>query len=58
MQQNELLFAKLRQPVHISYIAKYILQEDEETANNILNKYILEGTIIESPLAKGYFQIC
>jgi len=57
MEQNELLFAKLRQPVHISYIAKYILKESEAKTKEILDKYIEDGSIKESPLSKGYFQV-
>ena len=57
MEQNELLFAKLRQPVHISYIAKYILKESETKTKEILDKYIEDGSIKESPLSKGYFQL-
>jgi hypothetical protein len=57
MEQNELLFAKLRQPVHISYIAKYILKESEAKTKEILDGFIEEGSIQESPLSKGYFQV-
>ena len=56
MQNEKLLFSKLRQPVHISYIAKYILKEDETKTREILEKYIGEGKIQESQLSKGYFQ--
>ena len=56
MEQIQLLFSKLRQPVHVSYIAKYILKVEEKEALEILSKYIKAGEIIESPLSKGYFQ--
>ena len=56
MEQTQLLFSKLRQPVHVSYIAKYILKVEEKEALEILRKYIKAGEIIESPLSKGYFQ--
>ena len=56
MENEKLLFSKLRQPVHISYIAKYILKESEKTTQEILQKYIEEGKIQESQLSKGYFQ--
>jgi hypothetical protein len=56
MEQTQLLFSKLRQPVHVSYIAKYILKVEEKEALEILSKYIEAGEIIESPLSKGYFQ--
>jgi hypothetical protein len=56
MENEKLLFSKLRQPVHISYIAKYILKENEKDTKEILEKYIGEGKIQESKLSKGYFQ--
>jgi len=57
MENTNLLFSKLRQPVHISYIAKYILKVEEKEALEILDAYIKDGKIIESPLSKGYYQI-
>jgi len=57
MEQTQLLFSKLRQPVHISYIAKYILQVEEKEALQIIDNYIETGEIIESPLSKGYYKI-
>lgn len=57
MEKIDLLFAKLRQPVHISYIAKYILKEDEIKTQEILDELKEEGKIKESPLSKGYFQV-
>ena len=57
MEQTQLLFAKLRQPVHISYIAKYILKLEEKEALQIIDNYIGTGEIIESPLSKGYYRI-
>jgi hypothetical protein len=57
MEQTQLLFSKLRQPVHISYIAKYILKVEEKEALQIIDNYIETGEIIESPLSKGYYRI-
>ena len=57
MEQTQLLFSKLRQPVHISYIAKYILKLEEKEALQIIDNYIETGEIIESPLSKGYYRI-
>jgi hypothetical protein len=45
----------LRQPVHISYISKYILKITEEETKKILNELIDEGVIEESPLASNYY---
>lgn len=52
---KKLLNTKLRQPVHISYISKYILKMTEKETKEILNKLIDEGVIEESPLAPGYY---
>jgi hypothetical protein len=52
---KKLLNSKLRQPVHISYISKYILKMTEKETKEILNKLIDEGVIEESQLAPGYY---
>jgi hypothetical protein len=52
---KKLLNTKLRQPVHISYISKYILKMTEKETKEILDKLIEEGVIEESPLAPGYY---
>jgi hypothetical protein len=52
---KKLLNSKLRQPVHISYISKYILKMTEKETKEILDKLIEEGVIEESPLAPGYY---
>ena len=46
---KKLLNSKLRQPVHISYISKYILKMTEKETKEILDKLIDEGVIEESP---------
>jgi hypothetical protein len=55
--QNKLLMSKLRQPVHISYISKYILKESEEETLRILNLLIDENQIEESPISEGYYVV-
>jgi hypothetical protein len=52
---KKLLNTKLRQPVHISYISKYILKLTEKETKEILDKLIDEGVIEESPLASSYY---
>ena len=52
---KKLLNSKLRQPVHISYISKYILKMTEKETKEILDKLIEEGVIEESPLAPDYY---
>jgi hypothetical protein len=52
---KKLLNSKLRQPVHISYISKYILKMTEKETKEVLDKLIDEGVIEESPLASNYY---
>jgi hypothetical protein len=52
---EEKFLAKLRQPVHISFIAKYLLKVDEEEAMEIINKYIELGLVEENEHGKGYY---
>ena len=52
---KKLLNTKLRQPVHISYISKYILKMTEKETKEILDKLIEEGVIEESSLSSGYY---
>jgi hypothetical protein len=52
---KKLLNSKLRQPVHIGYISKYILKLTEKETKKILDILIDEGTIEESPLSQNYY---
>jgi len=52
---KKLLNSKLRQPVHISYISKYILKITEKETKEILDELINEGVIEESTLAPDYY---
>ena len=52
---KKLLNSKLRQPVHISYISKYILKRTEKETKEILFEMISEGLIEESSLASNYY---
>lgn len=52
---QKLLISKLRQPIHISYIAKYILKLTEEETKKILNEMIEQELLEESPLAANYY---
>jgi hypothetical protein len=54
-KQRKSLLGKLRQPVHIGYIAKYILKTSEQEAREELSLFIKDGIIEESSLAKGYY---
>lgn len=52
---KKLLNSKLRQPVHISYISKYILKMTEKETKKILDEMISEDLIEESPMASDYY---
>lgn len=54
-RQIKSLMDKLRQPIHISYISKYILKLDEVNTKQQLDILISEGYIKKSPLSDGYY---
>ena len=56
-ESTKKLLSKLRQPIHIDYIAKYILRIPEDKARVVLNKLIEENVIEESTYAKDYYVI-
>jgi hypothetical protein len=51
------LMSKLRQPIHIDYISKYILRIPEDETRVVLNKLMEENVIEESNYAKDYYVI-
>jgi hypothetical protein len=57
IKSSKTLLSKLRQPIHIEYIAKYILKVSEDDARIELNKLIEENVIEESKYAKDYYVI-
>jgi len=56
-KQIKALMDKLRQPIHISYISKYILKLNEDDTKKKLDILISEGHIKESNLAEGYYVV-
>jgi hypothetical protein len=54
---EKLLLSKLRQPIHISYIARYILKETEEKTQEIIESLISKDILEESKYAKNYYVI-
>jgi hypothetical protein len=56
-KQIKSLMDKLRQPIHISYISKYILKRSDEETKEQLDILISEGHIKESNLAEGYYVV-
>jgi hypothetical protein len=51
------LMSKLRQPIHIDYISKYILRIPADETRVVLNKLMEENVIEESNYAKDYYVI-
>jgi hypothetical protein len=56
-KELKLLQAKLRRPVHISFISEYILDKDIATTQKIINELKVLGYIIESEIAEDYYKI-
>jgi len=54
-KQIKSLMDKLRQPIHISYISKYILKKDMDETKQQLEVLISEGYIKESSVSGGYY---
>ena len=54
-RQIKALMDKLRQPIHISYISRYILKKDMDETKQQLDILISEGYIKESSLSGGYY---
>lgn len=54
---EKLLLSKLRMPVHIDYISKYILKTDMLETREILARLIEEDVVQESSIAKDYYVI-
>jgi hypothetical protein len=54
-RQIKSLMDKLRQPIHISYISRYIIKKDIDETKKQLDILISEGYIKESKLSQGYY---
>jgi hypothetical protein len=51
------LMGKLRQPIHIDYISKYILKESLEETKKIIDKLVEDNIVEESKYAKDYYVV-
>lgn len=49
------LMSKLNQPVHISYIARYILKQEYDVTNRVMKKLIEDNMVEESSMGKEYY---
>lgn len=56
-QTNNFILQKLRQPVHISYIAERIVQKDIFKTQEIINEFVEDGLVVESEYGKGYYML-
>jgi len=54
---KQILLAKLRRPIHVSYISKYMVKMPMHETMDMLNEMIEEGLIEESIYGKGYYVI-
>lgn len=54
-RQIKSLMDKLRQPIHINYISKYILKKNMDETKQQLDILISEGYVKESKLSQGYY---
>jgi hypothetical protein len=52
---TKLLAGKLRQPIHIDYISRYIIQKPIEETIDIINQLVTQEIIEESKYAKDYY---
>ena len=51
------LIGKLRQPIHINYISKYILKKNIEETKKRLDFLIESSIIVESKIEEGYYVV-
>jgi len=51
------LLAKLRRPIHITYISKHLVRLPMEQTMKIINEMVEEDLIKESKYGKGYYVI-
>ncbi len=51
----KLLSNKLRQPIHIDYISRYIIQKPIEETIQIINKLVSQNILEESKYGKDYY---
>lgn len=49
------LMSKLSQPVHVSYIARYILKQEHDVTNKVIKKLIEDDLVEESSIGKEYY---
>lgn len=51
----KMLSGKLRQPIHIDYISKYIIKKPIDETIDIINQLVIQGIVEESKYGKDYY---
>jgi hypothetical protein len=51
------LLGKLNQPVHITYIARYILKQEVDVTKRVMDKLIKDNLVEESRFGKEYYVV-
>ena len=51
----KMLSGKLRQPIHIDYISKYIVKKPIEETIQIIDELVSQNILEESKYAKDYY---
>ena len=54
---KQTLLAKLRRPVHISYISRHLTKLPTQETSDLLNELIQDGLVEESKYGNGYYVI-
>lgn len=54
---KQTLISKLRRPIHISYISKYLTKTSMEETERIISELIKDGILEESKYGKGYYVV-
>lgn len=49
------LLDKLIRPVHITYIARYVLKQELDVTSKVMQELINQGQVEESDLGKEYY---
>lgn len=54
---KETLLAKLRLPIHVTYISNHILKTSMIETEKLIGEMVEEGLIEESKYGKGYYVV-
>ena len=52
---KQILLAKLRRPIHVSFISKHLVRLPMSDTMDIINEMVQEDLIEESKYGKGYY---